>query len=386
MADKILTLNAGSSSLKFALFDVAGPDGLALVSKGKMEGSDAERLHVARSGRPGDDRIGDEEIIAGLIDRAETDTGSKVLAVGHRVVHGGTLFVAPVEVTDDVLRRLDRLTPLAPLHQPQNLRPIRALMRARPTLPQIACFDTAFHRGREPVTMRFALPREYEAAGIERYGFHGLSYEYIASALPKFAPDLASGRVIVAHLGNGASLCAMRGGKSVDTTMSFTALDGAPMGTRCGSLDPGVVLYLMRERGMSPSAVEDLLYHRSGLLGISGLSGDVRVLLASKDPRAADAIELFTFRIAREIGALAASLGGLDGLVFTAGIGEHAAEIRRQICVRAAWLGVSLDEVANARGDARISSAGSQVAAFVIPTDEEAMIARHTLAAIGGSG
>jgi acetate kinase len=256
-------------------------------------------------------------------------------------------------------------------------------MKASPKLPQVVCFDTAFHRGRARVTTRFALPREYEAEGIERYGFHGLSYEYIASVLPTIAPDLASARVIVAHLGNGASLCALQNGKSIDTTMSFTALDGVPMGTRCGSIDPGVLLYLMRERGMTPAALEDLLYHRSGLLGVSGLSGDMRVLLSSEDAEAVDAIELFTFRIAREIAALAASLGGIDGLIFTAGIGEHAPEIRRQICARAEWLGVSLDDAANARGDPRISSAESRVAVLVIPTDEEAMIARHTLAIIG---
>lgn len=258
-------------------------------------------------------------------------------------------------------------------------------MKARPGLPQVACFDTAFHRGRAPVTTRFALPREYESAGIERYGFHGLSYEYVAGTLPMIAPELASGRVIVAHLGNGASLCALRSGKSVDTTMSFTALDGVPMGTRCGALDPGVILYLIRERGMSAADLEDLLYHRSGLLGVSGLSGDMRVLLSSEDQGAVEAIELFTFRIAREIGALAASLGGLDGLVFTAGIGEHAPEIRRQICMRSNWLGVSLDGPANERNDPRISSADSRVAVWVIPTDEEAMIGRHTLATIGGN-
>ena len=395
MSDRILTLNAGSSSLKFALFEVAGLGNLALVSKGKIDGTDAEPLLVAVDpggaaladhGWPGDAKIGHEEIFAELINWAETHGGgSKIIAVGHRVVHGGTEFVAPVEVSNDVLVRLDRLTPLAPLHQPHNLRPIRALMKARPSLPQVACFDTAFHRGRAQVTTRFALPREYEAAGIERYGFHGLSYEYVASILPTIAPELASAPVIVAHLGNGASLCALRNGKSIDTMMSFTALDGLPMGTRCGALDPGVVLYLLRERGMTAAAVEDLLYNRSGLLGVSGLSGDMRVLLSSEAQGAVDAIELFTFRVAREIGALAASLGGLDGLVFTAGIGEHAPEIRRQICMRSAWLGLSLDGEANARGDPRISSTDSRVAVWVIPTDEEAMIARHTLATTGGN-
>lgn len=394
MSDRILTLNAGSSSLKFALFEVMEQGNLALVSKGKIERGETEAPRVtfdpgatafADHHWPGDAKIGHMAFFAELIDWAGGQA-SKVVAVGHRVVHGGTEFAAPVAISDDVLARLDRLAPLAPLHQPHNLIPIRALRKARPNLPQVACFDTAFHRARPPVTMRFALPREYEAAGIERYGFHGLSYEYIASALPTIAPTLASARVIVAHLGNGASLCALRSGKSVDTTMGFTALDGLPMGTRCGALDPGVVLYLIRERGMSISAVEDLLYRRSGLLGLSGLSGDMRVLLSSEDQAAVDAIELFTFRISREIGALAASLGGLDGLVFTAGIGENAPEIRRQVCMRAAWLGVSLDEAANARGDPCISSADSRVTAWVLPTDEEAVIARHTRATISEEG
>ena len=390
MFDRILTLNAGSSSLKFALFEVMGQGNLALISKGKIEGADTGTPRVTFDPGstafgdqrwPSDAKIGRNGYFSELIDWAGGQS-SKVVAVGHRVVHGGTEFAAPVAVSDDVLARLDRLAPLAPLHQPHNLVPMRALRKARPNLPQVACFDTAFHRSRAPVTMRFALPREYEEAGIERYGFHGLSYEYISSVLPTIAPDLASARVIVAHLGNGASLCALQGGKSVDTTMSFTALDGLPMGSRCGALDPGVVLYLIRERGMSVSSVEDLLYRRSGLLGLSGLSGDMRVLLSSEDRAAVDAIELFTFRISREIGALAASLGGLDGLVFTAGIGENAPEIRRQVCLRAAWLGVSLDEAANARGDLRISSAASRVTAWVIPTDEEAIIAGHTLATI----
>lgn len=394
MSERILTLNAGSSSLKFALFEFAEPDKLALVSRGNIERPDTRPIPVevdpgdatfAGRRRPTGVRAGDEEILAGLIKGAEKEGGGgKVVAVGHRVVHGGMEFASPVEATGEILDRLQRLTPLAPLHQPHNLGPIRALAKARPDLPQIACFDTSFHRGRAPVAMRFALPREYEAAGILRYGFHGLSYEYIAQALPTVAPELASARVVVAHLGNGASLCALRDGQSVDTTMSFTALDGLPMGTRCGSIDPGVLLYLIRERCMSASAVEDLLYHRSGLLGVSGLSSDMRDLLASDDPKAAEAIELFTFRIARETGALAASLGGLDALVFTAGIGEHASEIRRQVCARAAWLGVSLNDAANARGDRRISSDESRVAVWVIPTDEELMVARHTLAIVSG--
>ena len=384
MSNTILALNAGSSSLKAALFEIVQSGALALVERVKVEGTDT-RLSPFDGGQAKSAQI-EQEAPAKLIQWAEELSGAgKLVAVGHRVVHGGREFKAPVLLSDALLQRLEHLTPLAPLHQPQSLAAIRALIQARPDVPQVACFDTAFHRERAPVTTRFALPREYELAGIERYGFHGLSYEYIAGALAEVAPDLAYGRVIVAHLGNCASLCALRSGKSVDTTMGFTALDGVPMGTRCGSLDPGVLLYLMREREMGVDALEDLLYHRSGVLGVSGVSGDMRVLLSSSDPRAAEAIELFTFRVAREIGALAASLGGLDGLVFTAGVGEHAPEIRRQICARSAWLGVALDEAANIRGDGRISSKDSRVSLWIIPTDEEVMIARHTFAVTQGS-
>ena len=392
MPDGIVTINAGSSSLKFAFFGSGGTGEPALLLKGEIAGlgtaptlriADTAGSAIAEGRWPGRAALDHDDFFAELLAFVESQLpGSHVVAAGHRVVHGGVEFTHPVEVTDAILDRLEHLGPLAPLHQPHNLRPIRALAKARPGLPQVACFDTSFHRTRAPVATRFALPREYEAAGVRRYGFHGLSYEYVAGALAKVAPDLASGRVIVAHLGNGASLCALRQGTSVDTTMSFTALDGVPMGTRCGAIDPGVVLYLIRERGMGASAVEDLLYHRSGLLGVSGLSSDMRELLASSDRGAAEAIELFIFRIAREIGALAASLGGLDGLVFTAGIGENAPEIRRQVGSRAAWLGVSLDDAANARGGPRISSAESRIAVWVIPTDEEAMIARHVLATV----
>ena len=392
MSDRILTLNAGSSSLKFALFDVAATGEMTSAFRGKIELSNAGTVQsVVDAGGtivgdlrwPRTARIDQEEIFAALIGWAEKhgQRGS-MLAVGHRVVHGGLEFAAPVRISDDILGRLGQLSALAPLHQPHNLVPIRGISKARPSVPQVACFDTAFHRGRSPVTTRFALPREYEAAGVIRYGFHGLSYEYIAGALRRTAPDLASGRVIVAHLGNGASLCALRNGKSVDTTMGFSALDGLPMGTRCGAIDPGVVLYLIRHEGMTAAAVEFLLYKRSGLLGLSGLSGDMRTLLSSSDQAAVEAVELFCFRVAREIGALAATLGGLDGLVFTAGIGERAPEIRRQICARAEWLGISLDNAANARGDTCINSAESRVGVWVIPTDEETMIARHTLAAV----
>jgi acetate kinase len=383
----ILCLNAGSSSVKFALFELGPGDALALVAKGEIEGiGTAPRLRaVDAKGRVLAERqwekgaaLSHESFLAELIGWVEGHRGKgRIIAAGHRVVHGGTSFTAPVLIDDRVLAALDRLKPLAPLHQPHNLSAIRALAAIRPGLPQVACFDTAFHHTAAPVAMRFALPREFEASGVRRYGFHGLSYEYIADALKRIAPQIAQGRVIVAHLGNGASLCAMRAGKSIDTTMGFTALDGLPMGTRCGALDPGVVLYLLQERGFDAAGLEDLLYRRSGLLGVSGIGSDMRLLLASPDPRAAEAVALFVFRIVREIGALAASLGGCDGVVFTAGIGEHAAPIRRRVCEGAAWLGIALDPAANAAGGPRISRQRSRVSAWVIPTDEDLMIARH---------
>jgi acetate kinase len=284
-----------------------------------------------------------------------------------------------VRIDDHVMESLSKLEPLAPLHQPHNLSGIRICATLQPRVPQIACFDTAFHRTMDSVARRLGLPRGYEEEGVQRYGFHGLSYEYIAQRLRAIDPELANGRVIVAHLGNGASLCAMHSGRSADTTMSFTALDGLLMGTRPGALDPGAVTYLMRERTMSAVEIEDLLYHRSGLLGISGISSDMRTLLASNDPHAREAVDLFVFRAAREIGALVASLGGLDGLVFTAGIGEHASEIRSRVCARCAWLGVILDERANGAGQIRVSTEASRVRVYVIPTDEERMIAEHTV-------
>jgi acetate kinase len=284
----------------------------------------------------------------------------------------------PTVINDDVLAVLDRLVPFAPLHQPHNLAAIRALTALRPDLPQVACFDTAFHHGMPAVATRFALPSAYEAAGVRRYGFHGLSYEYIAGAFAMVAPAIALGRVIVAHLGNGASLCALREGRSIDTTMGFTALDGLPMGTRCGALDPGVILYMLQQQNLTPAAIEHLLYHSSGLLGVSGITNDMRTLLASTDPSARIAINLFIFRIVREIGALAASLGGLDALVFTGGIGEHAAEIRRRVCEGAAWLGVELDRAANEAGGPCLTQSRSRVSAWTIRTDEDLMIARHT--------
>ena len=393
MTTDILTLNAGSSSVKFALFEfVAGHD-QRLVSKGEIEGIgtaphfravDAGGSVLAERCWSDGGTLGHEAFLTELFAWIEDHRGGgRLVAAGHRVVHGGSVFSAPVLIDDRVLTALDRLAPLAPLHQPHNLAAIRALGLIRPALPQIGCFDTAFHHGLTPVVTRFALPRAYEAAGVRRYGFHGLSYEYIARALPKVAPEIAGGRVVVANLGNGASLCGMRGGRSVDTTMGFTALDGLPMGTRCGALDPGVILHLLQEQGMPPAAIQDLLYHRSGLLGVSGISSDMRALLASPDPRAGEAVDLFVFRIIREIGALSASLGGLDALVFTAGIGEHAPQIRRRVCEGVAWLGVELDPVANGASGPRLTRPGSRVSAWAIPTDEELMIAQHTWSLAG---
>jgi acetate kinase len=393
VAADILCLNAGSSSLKFALFALGPGDRLDLVLKGEVVGigttpsflaTDAAGRELGRRAWPQGAALGHEAFLAEILDWLESHRGTgRLAAAGHRVVHGGTAFRAPILVDARVLAELERLVPLAPLHQPHNLAAIRALAALRPALPQVACFDTAFHHSLSPPATRFALPREWEAAGVRRYGFHGLSYEYIASVLPQVAPEIAGGRVVVAHLGNGASLCALRAGRSIDTTMGFTALDGLPMGTRCGALDPGVVLYLLQQGGMDAAAVADLLYHRCGLLGVSGISSDMRTLLASPDPRAAEAIALFVFRIVRELGALAASLGGLDGLVFTAGIGERAAPIRARVCEGAAWLGIALDPVANQAGGPRITRPQSRVSAWVIPTDEDRMIARHTRDVVG---
>ncbi|MGH7099161.1 MAG: acetate/propionate family kinase [Stellaceae bacterium] len=388
MTETILCLNAGSSSLKFALFALGPGERLDRVAEGEVSGIGTQPRFVAadkdehapsRREWPAGAALGHEDFLGGILDWIGRSRGAgRIVAAGHRVVHGGTAFRAPVIVEQRVLAELGRLVPLAPLHQPHNLAAIRALAALRPELAQVACFDTAFHHTLAPAAAHFALPREFAQGGVRRYGFHGLSYEYIASVLPKAAPEIAGGRVIVAHLGNGASLCALRGGQSVDTTMGLTALDGVPMGTRCGALDPGVILYLLQQRGLDAAAVEDLLYQRSGLLGVSGISGDMRTLLASPDPHAAEAVELFVFRIVREAGALIATLGGLDGLVFTAGIGEHAAPIRARVCEGLAWLGVDLDPAANNAGGPRITGPHSRVSAWVIPTDENRMIARHT--------
>jgi acetate kinase len=389
MADAVLTLNAGSSSIKFSLFEVDKSDQLTLVTRGEVEGIGSAPRFVARD--PGGAVLADrswadptqdfQSLLEAAIGWVEGHLGADTLmAVGHRVVHGGPDHDRPERVTPNLLAALDKLTPLAPLHEPHNVAPIRAIATLRSRLPQVACFDTAFHHTMPAVAARFALPREYGEAGVRRYGFHGLSYEYIARRLRDVAPELAKGRAIAAHLGNGASLCAMSTGRSIDTTMGFTALDGLVMGTRCGALDPGVILYLEEERGLTTKQVEDLLYQKSGLLGVSGgIASDMRTLLASADSRAKEAIELFVYRIAREIGALTSSLGGLEGLVFTAGIGEHAPAIREMVCARLGWLGVGLDPAANAQNAAIISTPQSRISVRVIPTDEEAMIARHTL-------
>jgi acetate kinase len=301
-------------------------------------------------------------------------------------VHGGAVHAGPALVTPSVMDELESLSPLAPLHQPHNLAPIRALAKLRPGLPQVACFDTAFHHGMPLVATRIALPAEFAAEGVRRYGFHGLSYSHIASRLRELAPEVAAGRVIAAHLGAGASLCAMRNGHSIDTTMGFTALDGLMMATRCGAIDPGAVLYLLQQKGLSPAAVEDMLYHHSGLLGVSGISGDLRKLHASTSLQARDAIELFVFRIVREAGALISVLGGLDGLVFAGGIGEHDVQVREQVCRALGWLGVALDTDNNRIGTGCISNAGSKVSVWVIPADEEQVIAQETVSLLRPTG
>jgi len=306
----------------------------------------------------------------------------RLAAVGHRVVHGGLRYSQPARVTPELLAELEALVPLAPLHEPHNIAPIKMAMTLNPTLPQVACFDTAFHRTAPEVDQAFALPYSFYEQGIRRYGFHGLSYEYIASVLPELAPEIASGRVVVAHLGNGCSACAMRDRVSIATTMGFTALDGLPMGTRCGELDAGVVLYLIQQKRMSPDELVDLLYKRSGMLGLSGISSDFRELLASDNPRARFAVDVFCNRVARHIASLAAALGGLDGVVFTAGVGENAAPIRSAICRACAWLGLELDEGANKEHSKRISTPNSRVGAYVIKTDENLMIARYARALV----
>ncbi len=392
MPDYALILNAGSSSLKFCVFQRPDGENWKLDSRGQIEGiGTAPRLTV----KDGDgEKIADNKLEETVRDGREaidalaawlrSKYGSaRVLGVGHRVVHGGPRFTGPTVLNRRVLAELTEFVPLAPLHQPHNLAAIEALFDRMPEVPQVACFDTSFHRGHTPVAELVPLPRELRQSGLERYGFHGISYEYIASVLPEAAPEIASGRVIVAHLGSGASLCALKDGKSVDSTLGFTALDGLCMGTRPGALDPGVVLYLFQGLGLTAKEVETILYKKSGLIGISGISNDMRDLLGRTEPEAQLAVDYFVFRTAKEIGALAAVLGGIDALVFTAGIGENSPEIRERICQASAWLGVELDQAANADRGPRISRPDSKISAWVIPTNEELMIARHTASLLG---
>jgi len=391
MSALVLVVNAGSSSLKFCVYELADGDTLQVRSRGQIEGIGTSARFTAKD--DGGATIQDRKLDAvsdagGALDALaawlrERYHGASVLGVGHRVVHGGAKHAAPTIVTPAIRQELGALVPLAPLHQPYNLAAIDAVFERLPSVPQVACFDTGFHRGQSAVVSMVPLPLDVRRTGVQRYGFHGLSYEYIASRLPHVAPEIADGRVVVAHLGSGASLCAMKGGRSVDSTFGFTALDGLCMGTRPGALDPGVVLYLFQGLGLSAKEVETMLYKKSGLLGISGISNDMRDLIASKEPEARLAVDYFVYRAAREIGALAASLQGVDAVVFTAGIGENSAAVRERICEASAWLGIDLDRNANSKNGPRISSSSSRVSAWVIPTNEELMIARHTTSVLG---
>jgi acetate kinase len=381
-------INAGSSSVKFSFYEgerriLAGQvDGIGAHPSASATGPDGEKLEPPDLGtKP---PTVPSEVLPAILPWARQRLGDRRLAaLGHRVVHGGLRHSRPARVTPELLAELEALVPLAPLHEPHNLAPIKMAMTLNPELPQVACFDTAFHRTAPEVEQAFALPYSFFEEGVRRYGFHGLSYEYIASVLPQQAPEIANGRVVVAHLGNGCSACAMRNRVSIATTMGFTALDGLPMGTRCGELDAGVVLHLIQQKGMPAEALVDLLYRRSGMLGLSGISSDFRELLASDNPRARFAVEVFCYRVAGHIASLAAALGGLDGIVFTAGVGENAAPVRSAICHACSWLGLELDEAANREHKLRISSPNSRVAAYVIKTDENLMIARHARALVG---
>jgi acetate kinase len=388
MDDFALVLNAGSSSLKFCVFQRPDGERWRLGARGQIEGiGTSPRLSVKDENLR---KVADEQLDTSTVQNGSDAigalalwlrsqyAGARVLGVGHRVVHGGANFTAPVIVTPEILEQLRELIPLAPLHQPYNLGAIEAVAERLPSVPQVACFDTGFHRDHKAVADLIPLPREICQGGLQRYGFHGLSYEYIASVLPETAPEIAKGKVIVAHLGSGASLCALSDGKSVDTTMGFTAVEGLCMGTRPGSIDPGAVLYLFQNLGLSVKEVETILYKKSGLIGISGISNDMRDLLEREEPEARLAVDYFIYRIAKEIGSLAAALGGVDALVFTAGIGENSPEIRRRVCAACAWLGVEIDAEANGQRAARISTAQSKLSVWVIPTNEELMIARHT--------
>jgi len=395
VGDAIGVLNAGSSSIKFSLFAEEGGQAV-LVARGQAEGIYTSPRFVAKDASgdvldekkwPANAAFGHDgalEYLMGFLHGRLSH--HRLVAVGHRVVHGGRDYVKPVRVDAAAVAALEKYVPLAPLHQPHNLAPIKALLARMPDLPQVACFDTSFHRSQPPVAQAFALPRSITDGGVLRYGFHGLSYEYVASTLHAHSTRAAQGKTVVLHLGNGASMCAMAAGRSVASTMGFTAADGLPMGTRCGSLDPGVVLYLIDSLGMDARAIEKLVYQESGLLGVSGISSDMRVLLESDDPRAKAAIDLFVYRIGRELGSLAAALGGLDAIVFTAGIGENSAYLRARVCESAAWLGLALDAEANERNAPRIGRRDGSVEAWVIPTNEELMIARHTRALVPTRG
>ena len=386
----LLVINAGSSSIKFTVYQKDVSTGqLVTDAAGQIDGIGSQPGFTVRSAEGVlliERMLSDDEthnhteainiILSWLWDYFGNGT---LLAVGHRVVHGGQTYSAPVLIDATVLAKLETLIPLAPLHQPHNLATIRVLLESMPSLPQVACFDTAFHRTQPDVAQRFAIPRRFTHEGIRHYGFHGLSYEYIASILPTLEPTLADARIIIAHLGSGASLCALHKGRSIATTMGFSPLDGLVMGTRCGNIDPGVLIYLMDCHNMDARALEQLLYYESGLLGVSGISNDMRTLLASDDPRAQEAIELFVYRAGREIGSLASALGGLDAVIFTGGIGEHSAAIRAKVCRQAAWLGLELDDSANAATATRISKPDSRLSAWIVPTDENLMIAHHTL-------
>jgi acetate kinase len=386
MPKTILVLNAGSSSIKFGLFDIANTSARHLFAGEVADIGDKPHLTV----KDMDSKIildrswplprKQEDILHDILGWTDQRTGTDGLAaIGHRIVHGGSQFIAPARLDQETIDKLSRLTPMAPLHQEACLAPARTLLSLRPDLMQIGCFDTAFHSALEPPVSRFAIPRSYEESGIRRYGFHGLSYEFIAGRLKEISPALAGKRTVVAHLGNGASLCAMRHGRSHDTTMGFTPLDGVMMGTRCGTIDPGILLYLQRERGMSAEDLERLLYYKSGLLGVSGISSDMRTLLSNSDPRAAEAVDLFTFEVAKAICAMALTLEGLDCLVFTGGIGEHAAKVRAMVCNKLRWLGLELDPQANNSDADLISIGSSSVETRVIRTSEETTIARQVV-------
>ncbi|MGH7849420.1 MAG: acetate/propionate family kinase [Thermodesulfobacteriota bacterium] len=387
MSEAILVINSGSSSLKFSVFVSDGT--LKPFLRGQIEAIFTNPHFIAHDGSGNvlaeksweeGTTLGHDGAIEFLFQFGGSGVmaGHTLVSAGHRVVHGGTAYTEPLLVDDGVIESLENIVPLAPLHQPYNIAAIRAVRKRAPGFPQVACFDTSFHHTQPNLERTYAIPRKYTEEGVKRYGFHGLSYEYITSVLPAYDGTLASGRVVIAHLGNGASMCAVKDGRSVATTMGFTAVCGLPMGTRSGTIDPGILIYMMDRYGMDARGVEDLIYNRSGLLGVSGISSDMRTLLASPDPRAKEAVELFIYRIGRELGSLAAALGGIDGVVFTGGIGENAALIREKVCIDAGWLGVDLDKDANDRGKPRISNEGSRVSAWVIPTNEELIIASHT--------